>query len=172
MCVCVCKCLGALACLDCDSPLRRIIIVFCWKVQRQRGEGGRAPLRGTSWWWLEGPKGCPLLVFADTRVSPWSGDRPSARGLGDQGWDGSRQGEQAWDTFTLRFRGSPWGSSLGRERWDPGALSSRVSGGAKICKVEKQTLSPAEFLLMLIGVTLCHESPMTSQQNVTNRWQQ
>lgn len=83
--VCVCECLGALVCLDCDSPLRRIIMVFCWKLQRERGEGGRAPLGGMGWWQPEGPKECPLLVFADTRVFPGSGDRLSARGLGAPG---------------------------------------------------------------------------------------
>lgn len=32
-------------------------------------------------------------------------------------------------------------------------------------------LSLSGFVLMLIGGTLCHESPMSCQQSMTNRWE-
>lgn len=38
----MCRWPGALTCLDCESPLARIIIFLCWKLQPQRGEGRAA----------------------------------------------------------------------------------------------------------------------------------
>lgn len=80
----------------------------------------------------------------------------SSRAGWDQGWDGSRHREQArvwaWGTFTVHLWGSSWGLSspqvwlsLGRERWDPGSLSSRVSNGGKVSKVEKRHLLHQNF---------------------------
>ena len=62
------------------------------------------------------PRGCPLLVFADVRVSPGSGGRPSAAGLG-----GTRAGMTPGRENSLRYGlgapshctyGSPHGAHL------------------------------------------------------------
>lgn len=74
----------------------------------------------------------------------------------DRGWDGSRQREQApvraWGTFTPLLWVSPGGSSspqvwlsLGRERWDPGVISHRVSKGGKVSKVGKRRFPQQNF---------------------------
>lgn len=139
MCVCVRVCVCVLACLGCDSPLQRITIFLCCKHQHWQGwggEGSRAP---------EPPRadvlGCPR---GPGDVPSWCLQMARARGSGaGMALEGDNGFGVSSGHLHIALVGLPlWFISprlwLSFVTQDPGAVSTGVSRGGEVPKVEER----------------------------------
>lgn len=136
----------------------------------ERAGGARGDPRDVPSWFLQ-VSVCPQGAVADLQQQGWVGP-----GLGLLQAEGTDSGTGLGHIHTA-LMGLPV-----RFVFPPGVAVPREGAMGPRCPVQqgeqwrkgfqsgKETLSPPEFLLMLIGVTLRHEFPTTCQQNTTNHW--